>query len=63
MIAVSLKLPQDGITAMFTHSMMMKWLNDTNVICIKMKLDWELYPHTLLMEEEDAVAFKLKFGL
>lgn len=63
MIVIDLKLPPDHVDAMTCHSRIMHWLDSRNITYIKMKLGWELYPHAILIDEIDAVAFKLKFAL
>jgi len=48
---------------LYTINTMREWLNSRNIQFYEMILNHEQIPHTFLMDTQDAIAFKLRFGL
>jgi hypothetical protein len=53
----------DYYSQLYTVNKMREWLTDNNVQFSELRLNYEHVPHTFLMDTQDAVAFKLRFGL
>jgi len=62
-VYVDLKMRGDWITMTYRTRIFRDWLTEKNITFLEHGLSSDGFPHGMVMKSDDALAFKLKFGL